>query len=278
MTPEQLRAYIAAQEKLVAQENQKEIDYLTALRDRWLAYAKTLEGLHDKTATREEFEKAHYELKLRLDKSEKYFLEWNQGDQVLNDAVYDPLSDPSAYQDKARLQRVVVEATAKFDHLIEELKRGGAAVESAPEVSQKGIFVAGQQFDALRAAQKIIDTATKSIQLIDGYVDEKTLDLFAGKPPGATVEILTKTYSVKPALTAAAAAFNKQYGGLAIRTSGVFHDRFLIIDGTDVYHFGASIKGAGAKAFMFSRIEESLLTGVVTKEYAKEWATAAVVI
>ena len=32
-------------------------------------------------------------------------------------------------------------------------------------------------------------------------------------------------------------------------------DRFLIIDGTDVYHIGASLKDLGKKMFAFSKLE-----------------------
>ncbi len=35
-----------------------------------------------------------------------------------------------------------------------------------------------------------------------------------------------------------------------------FHDRFLVLDATDAYHGGASIKDAGKRAFMVSRIED----------------------
>ncbi len=33
------------------------------------------------------------------------------------------------------------------------------------------------------------------------------------------------------------------------------HDRFLIIDGTEIYHIGASLKDLGKKWFAFSRFE-----------------------
>ena len=35
----------------------------------------------------------------------------------------------------------------------------------------------------------------------------------------------------------------------------LYHDRFLIIDGTDVYHIGASLKDLGKKMFAFSKLE-----------------------
>ena len=33
------------------------------------------------------------------------------------------------------------------------------------------------------------------------------------------------------------------------------HDRFLIIDNTEVYHIGASLKDLGKKMFAFSRMD-----------------------
>ena len=35
-----------------------------------------------------------------------------------------------------------------------------------------------------------------------------------------------------------------------------FHDRFIIIDRTEVYHVGASIKDAGKKSFGITKLEE----------------------
>ena len=37
------------------------------------------------------------------------------------------------------------------------------------------------------------------------------------------------------------------------------HDRFLIIDKTEIYHIGASLKDLGKKCFGFTRLEESQL-------------------
>lgn len=37
------------------------------------------------------------------------------------------------------------------------------------------------------------------------------------------------------------------------------HDRFLIIDNTDVYHFGASLKDLGKRWFAFSKFEKEAI-------------------
>ena len=42
--------------------------------------------------------------------------------------------------------------------------------------------------------------------------------------------------------------FKAQYPKLSVKATTDFHDRFLIIDKTEVYHIGASIKDAGKKS------------------------------
>lgn len=144
------------------------------------------------------------------------------------------------------------------------------------KVTSEGVYVAGQVYDALRKIQDILSKAQQSIVIIDGYVDEKVLDMLTTKPPGVTVEILT--YQVAPALSAAAVKFNQQYKNLSIRTSNAFHDRFVIIDDNDYYHFGASLKDLGKRGFMFSRIEEPTVATALKNQWIAEWSTATPVI
>ena len=48
--------------------------------------------------------------------------------------------------------------------------------------------------------------------------------------------------------------YNSQYMPIAIHTFSHAHDRFLIIDGTELYHIGASLKDLGKKWFAFSKM------------------------
>ena len=43
---------------------------------------------------------------------------------------------------------------------------------------------------------------------------------------------------------------------MTVNYTGVFHDRFLIVDETTAYHIGASLKDAGKKCFGITRIED----------------------
>lgn len=146
-------------------------------------------------------------------------------------------------------------------------------------IDREGIFVAGQPFDAMLAITSIVRAASKSITIVDGYVSDQTLSLLSVKADAAAAMVLT--YGASAALIAAAKAFNAQYGAgppIEVRTSKAFHDRFIIVDETDCYHFGTSLKDAAKKnAFMFSRIEEPSMMVTLKAEIAKQWAAATVV-
>jgi hypothetical protein len=42
------------------------------------------------------------------------------------------------------------------------------------------------------------------------------------------------------------------------------HDRFLIVDGVDVYHLGASLKDLGKKWFAFSKLDKNSVESIVS--------------
>lgn len=121
------------------------------------------------------------------------------------------------------------------------------------EVKQK-IFFDGQIYDAFSLLVELVGKAEKSIILIDNYVDVDTLNILAKKKRNVNVCI----YTVKQTkLTAADARnFNRQYPKLEVKYTGVFHDRFLIIDDYFAYHIGASFKDAGRKCFAINIIED----------------------
>jgi len=56
--------------------------------------------------------------------------------------------------------------------------------------------------------------------------------------------------------------FNSQYPFLKLKQFTKAHDRFLIIDETEVYHIGASLKDLGKKWFAFSKIDKDSVTAL----------------
>ncbi|MFA7056511.1 MAG: ORF6N domain-containing protein [Candidatus Cloacimonadales bacterium] len=58
--------------------------------------------------------------------------------------------------------------------------------------------------------------------------------------------------------------YNSQYPKISLNKLTKTHDRFLILDNKDLYHFGASIKDLGKKWFAFSKMEMNP-TDIVSK-------------
>ena len=121
------------------------------------------------------------------------------------------------------------------------------------EESNQKIFFDGQIFDAFSLLTDIIGHAKKEIILIDGYVDVITLNIMAKKNSGVNVLV----YTLPSAKISAQdiTNFNAQYPTLTVKKTTAFHDRFLIIDGVEGYHIGASLKDAGKKCFGINKIE-----------------------
>lgn len=89
----------------------------------------------------------------------------------------------------------------------------------------EGVFHDGKIFDAYKFATDLIKSAKKSL-----ISDALKLDL---------------------------QKHNNQYPPIEIEKYTKAHDRFLIIDDTDVYHIGASLKDLGKKLFAFSKLNIS---------------------
>ena len=95
------------------------------------------------------------------------------------------------------------------------------------------VFYEGRHYDAYSFARKLVRKATMSIILVDSYADDVTLDILSQKRGGASVTLATTQKMIDKFLSATAIAkFNKQNPPLKIRAVGIFHDRFLILDGT----------------------------------------------
>lgn len=117
----------------------------------------------------------------------------------------------------------------------------------------EGIFFDGQIFDAYTFATNLIKSATRSIVLIDNYIDEDVLLMLSKRSTGVTATIYTK--QITPQLQLDLNRHNNQYPRINIRTYRQAHDCFIIIDNNNVYHIGASLKDLGKKLFAFSKMD-----------------------
>jgi hypothetical protein len=128
------------------------------------------------------------------------------------------------------------------------------AIEDKNIKPQTGIFFDGQVFDAYVFVSKLVKQAKKSIILIDNYIDESVLTLLSKRTKNCMATIYAKNISKKQQLDLK--KHNEQYAPIKVLEFKCSHDRFLILDKTEIYHIGASLKDLGKKWFAFSKLEK----------------------
>ena len=135
----------------------------------------------------------------------------------------------------------------------------------------QGVFYDGQLWDAYALVEKLIGSAKKSILLIDNWATVETLDMLAKKRNGVSLTVVTSAHSDKqgnprPKITSVdIAKFNAQYPTLTVKYSEKFHDRFLILDDTELYHFGASFKDLGRLYCAVSKMDAMFIPSIMQR-------------
>ena len=166
----------------------------------------------------------------------EYLLKGYSINQRLNDMEY--RMNNKFFQ----IEKTIAEHDAKIDFFVRT---------SLPPV--EGIFFDGQIFDAYKFATDLIKSAKCSLVLIDNYVDESVLLMLSKR--NSEVSATIYTHKINAQLQLDLNKHNDQYPPIEARTYKSSHDRFLIIDNTEVYHIGASLKDLGKKMFAFSKLE-----------------------
>lgn len=124
-------------------------------------------------------------------------------------------------------------------------------MESGDLKPVQGVFFEGQIFDAYKFVSDLFRSAEKSILIIDNYIDDSVMIHLTKLKAGVTVKILTKYVTDQFKLDVM--KFEAQYFPVEVKVFPHSHDRFIIIDGRDVYHVGASLKDLGKKWVGFSK-------------------------
>lgn len=145
-----------------------------------------------------------------------------------------------------RVENKLLENDTKFEQVFR-------ALESKEVIVKSGVFFDGQVFDAWTFVSDLVRSARSSLILIDNYVDDTVLKLLDKRTSGVTASIYTKTISRQ--LATDLLKHNTQYAPIEIHEMKLAHDRFLIIDRTELYHIGASLKDLGKKWFAFSKFD-----------------------
>ena len=156
---------------------------------------------------------------------------------------------------------------AKHDDRIATLEQKVDFFVQTKEPPLQGVFYDGQLWDARALVLKLIQSAKRSLILIDNWATAETLDLFAKKRKGVKVTIFTSEHYDKKHVPhrkisdGDVKTFNAQYPKLA-------DDRFLIIDEKELYLIGASLKDLGRKCFGFTKMDGGEIARIKKSAFA----------
>lgn len=83
---------------------------------------------------------------------------------------------------------------------------------------------------------------------------------------GVEVVVATAQKMIDAHLTPVAVAkFNKQNPTLTVKSVGAFHDRFLILDDKDLYHFGASLNNLGRHYCAVTKMDAMFIPSIMER-------------
>ncbi len=164
-------------------------------------------------------------------------------------------SNGQVFERLTNMEYKLLEHDKKFDIVFDQLQQ-------EENIKQK-IFFEGQIYDAYSLIIDIIKKANRKITIIDNYIDDSILKMLAKKNKNVEVTILTSIKSNIQNIDIQ--KFNKEYPTLKVAKTDKFHDRFVLLDNTQMYHLGASIKDLGKKCFAISKVENEEMINLIKR-------------
>ncbi len=197
-------------------------------------------------------------------------------------AAYESLSD----EDKLRVSYTVATALVEhgqIDSLNDGLQRIGWRLEDDRLMAvgsdvRELFFPKNTQHDAYVEIRNIFKSATKSITVVDPYLDSSTF-IVLGTISSQKMDISLLTYNIPNDFALEAKKYLSQHTNinLEVRKTREFHDRFVVLDSSLCWHLGCSIKDAGNRAFMISKIEDQSNRDGLLTQIKTTWENAKVV-
>ncbi len=184
--------------------------------------------------------------------------------------------------DKLRVAFIVSEELAHrglADKLNTNLGRVGwrigvDSLSPATESVRELFFPRGTQHDAYVRIRRILHRAKHTLCIMDPYLDGTVFSIIGDTVAPLKIELITAKLPSDFALEIQ--KFEQQHPSAQIqaRRTSDFHDRFIVIDKTECWHVGCSIKDAGNKAFMLSKIEDPRNADALLSALCDTWTTA----
>jgi hypothetical protein len=196
-------------------------------------------------------------------------------------AAVDELSEEDGILATRNLARELIRHEASLEQSLNEAlvkigwKIAGGELTTDSEKLREAFFPAGAEHTAYVEIRRILQRATQSIDIIDGYLNG-TIFSMLGTLEGKSLRVQLLTAKPPKDFKLEAEKFAKEFPsfGLEIKITREFHDRFIVLDGSSCYHIGASIKDAGKSAFLISQLEDTEIVTSLTSFIAAKWQAA----
>jgi len=124
------------------------------------------------------------------------------------------------------------------------------------------IFFEGQVYDAYSLLLDILNESKKEIIIIDNYAGKELLDIL--KEINRNITIISKNINEE-----LKKKYTSQYTNINFIDNNSFHDRFIIIDKSVLYHCGSSFKDLGKKCFGINRIDDNKIVNSILESLKK---------
>lgn len=186
-------------------------------------------------------------------------------------------------QDQLRVAYIVASELPSSDALNTNLYTIGWKIEEDHLTPDRAdvkelFFPKGTQHDAYVEIRKLFQKAEASITIVDPYLDSSVF-IMIGTTASSSLKIRLLTYKIPSDFDQEARKFLAQHINFTLeaRRSKEFHDRFVMIDDDECWHVDCSIKDAGNKAFMLSKIEDHANRNVLITQVNKSWSIAEII-
>ena len=155
-------------------------------------------------------------------------------------------------------QKYINNMVLKHEESINLLQESFEKLEIKEKEKINHIFFEGQIYDAYSLMIDILGSAKEEIIIIDNYAGKKLFDLLRGI--GVGIKIYSKNFDLE-----LIKKYNSQYSNISTFIHNGFHDRFIILDKSILYHCGSSFKDLGVKCFAINKVDNQfLLKGILS--------------
>jgi hypothetical protein len=136
------------------------------------------------------------------------------------------------------------------------------------------LFPKGTQYEAFKKVAAILRSATREIIIADNYMNDEVLDMLLAVAAQPIIKLLT--FRPAPDFKVALRRFQGQYQrALEAKTHNAeIHDRVIVVDDTQFYALGGSIKGMGTKLTFLNKVEDATNINKLRTELERIWASA----